>query len=663
MSIKDSTGGHRVKKVAAGDRASTLQAIRAERSRSKAATSPVLYEQGKPRNEFTRAHVTSRILVKLADKSRAAGIASSAGLRLIESPSYTPDLAIMEAGSAEEALAALDKLRAVAGVLSADVLLARQMEKSAVVNDTYYPDQWNLRNSAQAGGALWLDLDVEPAWTGGFNGSGVNIAILDDGLQHAHPDLQPNYNASLSWDFNGGDSNPNPEGSPLPTDPIDGHGTACAGLAAARGNNSIGLAGVAHQAGLAGIRIVAAPATDQDLANAFSWRNDAIQVKSSSWNVYNDGLTLAGPGPLAKAALIDGVTNGRGGKGTIYVVSGGNGLVNQDNSNYDGYANAIEVIAVGAISDTGFRAFYSEPGANLAVCVPSNGGLHNTGITTTDLVGADGFNTALTAGVSDLADSNYTGVFGGTSATCPQVAGVAALMLQANPNLGWRDVKEILMRSARPVHASDPDWLTNGAGLHFNHKYGAGLADAGAAVTLAQSWTNLPAPTNTQLSNATPIAVPDNNSTGVTRTFNFTNTNFRVEHVEVTVDIPHPRRGDLEIILDLAQRHDQPSRRGPPDGQRIVARLPVLDLLHRAALGRIRGGQLDRESGRPRGRLGLHLGCHQQRLGLHPGRGHRELNRGQAPWRHECRGPHRWNHDGLDGPRQSAHHQSRRRPR
>ncbi len=543
VSVKDASGKREVRKIAAADVASTLRELRGERAKGAGEVALVLYEEGRPRTEFTRAHVTHQIVVRLENTALANDLARAAGLRVARVPAYAPGLVILEADSPEEALAAMEPLRAAAGVQSADVMLARQKQKKAVLNDTFYANQWHLRNTTQQGGALWIDLNVEPVWANNITGTGVTVGILDDGLQHAHPDLQPNYKAALSYDFNSDDTDP------TPVDLInDGHGTSCAGLVGALGNNGFGVSGVAYLAGLAGFRLIAVPSTDQDEADAFNLHNDLVHVKSNSWGEPDSGLSVAGPGPLAKAALISGVATGRGGKGTIYVFAGGNGLDVQDNSNYDGYANAIQVIAVGAVNDFGFQSYYSEPGANLVVCAPSNGGGHNEGIATTDITGEGGDNYAA-LGAGDLPNRSYTRTFGGTSAACPEVSGVVALMLQANPNLGWRDVKEILLRSARPVHAADPDWLTNAAGLHFNHKYGAGLVDAEAAVTLAQSWINLPAVTSTQLSNTTATAIPDRSTVGVTRTFNFADPNFRVEHVEVTATITHPFRGDVEVIL------------------------------------------------------------------------------------------------------------------
>src|SRR4029453_11419415 len=126
-----------------------------------------------------------------------------------------------------------------------------------------------------------------------------------------------------------------------------------------------------------------------------------------------------------------------------------------------------------------------------------------------------------------------------------------ALMLEANPALGWRDVQEILLRTARKVDDASVGWQTNGVGWHFHPFYGAGLVDAEAAVRMAQTWTNLGP--NIVLSEAVSnlaAPIPDGKSTGITQVFNFTDPRFRVEHAMVTVNILHAARGQLEITLE-----------------------------------------------------------------------------------------------------------------
>ena len=130
-------------------------------------------------------------------------------------------------------------------------------------------------------------------------------------------------------------------------------------------------------------------------------------------------------------------------------------------------------------------------------------------------------------------------------------------------------MQEILIQSATRISPGDNDWLTNAAGLHFNHKFGAGLINAEAAVGLATNWSILAAQTNlfSAQSNLAE-AIPDLNTNGVTRTFDFGASNLRVEHATLTVNITHRSRGNLAVTLispsglqsRLAEKHADPGR-------------------------------------------------------------------------------------------------------
>ncbi len=457
-------------------------------------------------------------------------------------------------GSDSNAKAAANIFSMATQVVWFEQQTAHQQSKRAFTppTDPLYSSQWHLNNTAVGG----VDINVLPAWTDGSTGSGVTIAVVDNGLQYTHPDLSAQYVPSASWDFNGGDSNPMP-------DPVNGdlHGTAAAGIAAANNDGSKCGVGVAYDAGLSGLRLTAGPTTDAMEASALNYAMATNFIYSNSWGPADDAATLQGPGPLTLAALQNGVNNGRGGKGSIYVWAAGNGGVYHpvtgasvgDNVNYDGYANSRFAIAVGAVDDTGVRSNYSEPGAALLVTAPSSGGEGSgrPGITTTDLMGADGFNTTSgSAGdcVTDFGSAaNFT--LRGTSSSASIVSGVVALMLQANPNLGWRDVQHILAKTA--VETGGEPFAINGAGLHVNHKYGFGLVDAGAAVAMAKTWTNVG--TLATFSSGTISVnqeIPDNPDPNPGVTSNFVvNQNIKLEHVEVVLNATHLYRGDLKVVL------------------------------------------------------------------------------------------------------------------
>ena len=167
-----------------------------------------------------------------------------------------------------------------------------------------------------------------------------------------------------------------------------------------------------------GIRL-GAVASDTDEASAFGHELNAVQIENISRRGADDGTTLVAPGALASQALTTAITTGRTGRGRIFVWAAGDGVLDNDNCNFDGYANSRYGIAVGAVDDAGQQAVYREPCSALLVTAPSSGASRS--LTTTDLAGANG---------DDPGD--YTTRFGGTSAAAPVVSGVAALMLARN---------------------------------------------------------------------------------------------------------------------------------------------------------------------------------------------------------------------------------------
>lgn len=542
LSVAAPDGGRETRSVAA---ASSLEALRRRAAAVAAATGEetelVLYEAGLERNIYTRRVLTKQVLARVQPGTNPAALAALVGTATPEGVDYAPGHYLFGATEAGGALDLAGRLRALPGVESADPLLARQQRKKWVPNDTLFSQQWHLVNTGQGGGTAGIDVKITNVWDT-YRGSGILIGIVDDGLQLTHTDLYQNVNTVLDWDWNGNDGDPSPN---IANE--DFHGTSCAGVAAARGNNGRGVSGAAPEATLVGYRLIGGAATDTMEASAMTTNNHLVPIKSNSWGPNDDGRTLEAPGALTRAALSNAASTGRGGRGTILVWAGGNGLDANDNSNYDGYANSIYTIAVAALTDGGAQSWYSEPGANLVVTAPSSGGA--TDIVTTDLMGNDGYNYAGAAG--ELADKNYTKTFGGTSSSTPLVAGILALLLESNPNLGWRDVQEILIRSATKNAPSDTDWRTNSAGFTFNHKYGSGLVNARAAVTLAtNNWVNLGPQVRAEVVQTNlNRAIPDNNAGGITQSFALAAANLRVEHATVTLDIRHLSRGHLAVTL------------------------------------------------------------------------------------------------------------------
>lgn len=424
--------------------------------------------------------------------------------------------------------------------LSTEVSAATAVSSTA---DPLFSHQWHLLNTGQQGGTNGEDAAVTAAWTAGFDGTGVRIAIVDDGLEIGHEDLFLNCPPGESHNYLNGT-----------TDPTGGaHGTSCGGVAAAVGGNDVGLRGAAPEAFLVGYNLLQS-LTSSNEANAMTRDMADNWISSNSWGA-PDGLGVPQPSRSTwRSAVTSGLQNGRDGLGLIYLWAAGNGGLAGgdpgDNSNYDGQANYYGVIAVGAVGDDGVKASYSEDGANLLVCAPSMGRA-NHGISTVDRTAGDGYNAG---GPPDFVDPDYTNTFNGTSSATPLAAGVVALMLDANPALTWRDVRLVLARSARKNHPGDAGWLTNGAGLLFNHKYGFGVVDAQAAVNLAQTWTNVgPLLTHLTPTQTVNMAIPDADPvTGVSSDITIAGSGINaIEHVEIIFDADnHTYVGDLLVFLE-----------------------------------------------------------------------------------------------------------------
>lgn len=389
-----------------------------------------------------------------------------------------------------------------------------------------------------------------------LRGQGIRIGITDDGIEMTHPDLQDNLDASLSYDWGTEEAG----GDPVTGD--DNHGTAVAGVAAATGYNGLGVSGAAPAATLVSQRIDFSNFTDQKEAETFVHGGSSIRVKNNSW-----GYSANAPTPVGElsSAAVKSAAEG----GTIILFAAGNGLQEEDNTNFHFEQNSIYTLAIAASNDQGRQTDYSTPGASVIITAPSGGDVYGLsssrpqGTSTTDRTGEDGYNH--TGATGDYPDLNYTDSFNGTSSACPVASGVTALVLQANPSLKWRDVKEIYIRSATRNDSSDSDWARNGAGFWFNHKYGAGLINASEAVRLAKNWPNLGSMTQVSVPlSSLPATIRDNNAGGLVKYFDTRSfSGLRVEHATVTTDISHPSRGELQIQLTspagttsrLAEKH------------------------------------------------------------------------------------------------------------
>ncbi|XP_068844529.1 proprotein convertase subtilisin/kexin type 7 isoform X2 [Capricornis sumatraensis] len=392
--------------------------------------------------------------------------------------------------------------------------LLKRAKRSVHFNDPKYPQQWHLNNRRSPG----RDINVTGVWERNVTGRGVTVVVVDDGVEHTIQDIAPNYSPEGSYDLNSNDPDPMPH-----PDLENGnhHGTRCAGEIAAVPNNSFCAVGVAFGSRIAGIRVLDGPLTDSMEAVAFNKHYQINDIYSCSWGPDDDGKTVDGPHQLGKAALQHGVIAGRQGFGSIFVVASGNGGQHNDNCNYDGYANSIYTVTIGAVDEEGRMPFYAEECASMLAVTFSGGDKMLRSIVTTDWDLQKG--TGCTEGHT------------GTSAAAPLAAGMIALMLQYEDR-----------------HA---DWITNEAGFSHSHQHGFGLLNAWRLVNAAKVWTSVP-----YLASYVSPVLKENKAIPLSARplevlWNVSRMDLdmsglkTLEHVAVTVSITHPRRGSLEVTL------------------------------------------------------------------------------------------------------------------
>lgn len=448
----------------------------------------------------------------------------------------------------------------------------------ATPSDPLFAKQWHLPMIG----------NLQRVWDD-YSGAGVTVAVYDNGLEYDHPDLAANYDSARHFRFDGTTYDPMPMGSG------DAHGTACAGLIGAVADNGRGGVGVAHGVTITGMNYL------NDLQNAYDWDSQqtsplydaalrwaaGFDIMSNSWGTdpdYSDELNLNFPG---NASAVDAAhfawisANGRSGLGTIIVKAAGNDTLN---ANGDGANTSRHTITVAAVEKDGFVADYSNFGSSLLIAGPA-------AAYTTDLTGAQGYNAAGTSDGDPLGDIDYTSTFNGTSAATPVVSGVVALILEAAPGLGWRDVQSILATSAshtgsalgggRSGYEVGP-WQSlggnhwNGGGAIYHQSYGFGMVDAYAAVRMAEVWSRLHGAARTSANEqhfqvATDgVSVRISDSDGRDRTpeaeisFEVTK-NIEIDSLQVTFTVQHSYTSDLEVVLrsPTGERvvlcsHDQP---------------------------------------------------------------------------------------------------------
>ena len=407
-----------------------------------------------------------------------------------------------------------------------------------IMTDPFLNQQWYLDR-----------IGIKELWRQNMTGKGVHISIVDDALDLQHEDILPNLVPQASRNYLEHSASPLYD-QPEPLDENeDSHGTAVTGIIAARGDNGMGIKGIAPDAGiyfsnylqtqnLVSLGDALAPRTNQTAVFSNSWGSSKASRLSRSTSVF-------------RRVVEENLELGYRGKGASYVFSAGNTREREDMASYEERLNHRGVITVCALAMDNITAPYSNRGPNLWLCAPSGMAGNecrisyflahpdtdgrNCGIATTDL-SRGGYNQQLlwplpggivlpgqrrylssshwNFGGGDFSLANetgyiyfppiagnakYTRFFSGTSAAAPMVSGVIAVLRAEYPHLSWRDIKLILAESAEQVDVTDASWqqtapaYSNGSRFYTHSpNYGFGVIDAAAAGRLAADWKPLP---------------------------------------------------------------------------------------------------------------------------------------------------------------------------
>ncbi|WP_419897583.1 S8 family serine peptidase [Roseomonas sp. USHLN139] len=371
----------------------------------------------------------------------------------------------------------------------------------ASFNDPGFAQQWQLRGG--------VGINMTPLYDQ-YSGAGIRIGLVDTFPDINHPELAGRFDLARGGWAQGQ--------TPLDDGHADsGHGTQVALILGARANNGYEQVGAAFGASLVAFafdsRAYRTVAQETEML-ALQWQ---VDVSNNSWSRsgehFRDNFGDAAYAGAA-AALADAAARGRGGLGTVIVRSAGNDGGIGDDVNTHSYSNNRYTLTIGATNGLGQVQGFSNQGAALMAVAPAEA----------------------------------------TSWAAPRASATAALMLEANPNLGYRDVQAIIAMTARITDAARADWHVNaaedwnGGGLHVARSAGFGLIDARAAVRLAESWTLQNHAHNLQQASAGGggMALAEGGSSYATA---FIDAALRVERAELTINLAHSLIGDLRLVL------------------------------------------------------------------------------------------------------------------
>lgn len=500
-------------------------------------------------------------------------------------------------------------------------------------DDPFTAEQWHLLNRGQnafarEGGQPGNDLNLWWAHRQEILGQNVNVAVVDDGLEIAHPDLVANMRAGKSYDFVDRDDDPTPEGW---SNRNTAHGTSVAGIIAAARDNGLGGMGVAPLANLQGYNYLAYQSQKAwEISHGREGYSDDVRVFNQSYGgsgvrsypYSDDPMSYDGRQNAQYKTM---TTEAFGGRGAVFVKSAGNGFSrtsfnrerfgpvgnnnglpwqnsNQSSSNAN-YWN----VTVSALNADGKRSSYSSVGSNVFLTAPGGEyGTNKPAHITTDLTGCTmGYNRNdripydshdLHGGTEIDNTCDFNSVMNGTSSAAPNTSGAFALLMSAYPNLSQRDIRHLLATTATRVDTNSDDvrlsyqtaqgqtrtvtglegWQQNAADRWYSPTYGFGLIDVNAALEAAKTYQPLPEQVFTDWAwsyhnqnGDTGLPIADAGVATTADSVRVTD-DLTIEAVQVRSSIDHSRMSDLLIELES------------PSGTRSVLMSPRNSMLSNA---------------------------------------------------------------------------------
>ena len=436
------------------------------------------------------------------------------------------------------------------------------------ISDPLFKSQWYLKNNGDRGASAGLDVNIAGAWASGYTGKGVRVAINEDGIDINHSEFQGILLKDLTFNSatkaTGANAYTAGNAGYTPDAEANEHGTVVGSIVAMAVDGK-GMVGMAPNANLVSSLAISKGA-NVDVPALYNYMTDVAKVDVSvnsygldpafSENFWAQTANQADKAYLA--AIEKAGKQGRGGLGTVVEVSAGNEGPAKADAAMTGTTNNKYIITAGAMNEFGNKASYSTPGAS--VLVSSFGGENldgkdqsvnsGFGVASADITGAQlGYNKT---GVSN---GDYAFQNTGTSYSGPMVGAAAALMLQANPLLGFRDVANILALTARAVGTTNNYVTTKGNGLNFggmqfSRDVGFGLIDVTAAVRLAASWTDTSKTAANWVSSEAKsgAAATTISGTGTTVTANLTK-NVIIERMEFDLNLNTATSNDLKAVI------------------------------------------------------------------------------------------------------------------